>query len=85
MKTKKEGFLSSYLEDFKIGDIVSWKEFKQDKNYDFFSFKNYGAIIKFEMTSNTYSERFVWVAIVLPFGQTKTKQINLNLLKKETI
>lgn len=85
MKIKKDGFLSSYLEDFKVGDIVSWIEYKKDENYQYISIKNYGAIIKFMMQTNLYSERFVWVAVILPFGEKDTKTINLNVLRKETI
>ena len=85
METKKEGFLSSYLNDFKAGDIVSWIEHQKDENYQYSSIKKYGAIINFVMQSNLYSERFVWMAVILPFGEIDTKKINLNVLRKETI
>ena len=31
-----------------------------------------------------YNDRYVWVADVLPFGETQTKEVYLNILRKGT-
>lgn len=85
MKTKEEAFLGTYFADFEIGNIVSWNEFEIDSNFNNVSVKKYGAIIKIRIKQIPYTERNVWVADVLPFGKTQTKELYLNVLKKETI
>ena len=77
--------MESYRNMFKVGDIVWWSEWERLENYEYTSKIQYGAIIKFVLQANLYSERFVWVAVILPFGEKDTKTINLNVLRKETI
>jgi hypothetical protein len=78
-------FMESYKDLFETGDIVWWNEWELVENLGHVSSPQYGAIIKIKIKKNIYNERSVYVAVVLPFGQIKTRELSLHLLNKETI
>ena len=76
--------MESYRNLFKVGDIVWWSEWETKENFEYSSEIYYGAIIEIRIRRNLYNERSVYVAEVLPFGKTKTRELSLHLLKKRT-
>lgn len=84
MKTNEKGFLGSFVNDFKVGDLVTWSEFERDENFVYSSITRNGAIIKIRTRNMPYNDRYVWIADVLPFGETQTKEVYLNILRKGT-
>jgi hypothetical protein len=76
--------MESYRNMFEVGDIVWWSEWKTMENYEYTSKIQYGAIIEIRIKKNLYNERSVYVAEILPFGQTKTRELSLHLLNKRT-
>lgn len=84
MKTTNKPFLDSFVENFKVGDLVLWTEWDRTENFDYVSEVFRGAIIKIKQRKNIHSERAVWVATVLPYGYSGTRDISLHLLRKET-
>ena len=84
MKTSNKPFLDSFSNDFKVGDLVWWTEWDRTENFDYVSEMFRGAIIKIKQRKNIHSERAVWVATVLPYGFSRTREISLHLLRKET-
>lgn len=84
MKTNNKPFMESYRDMFEVGDIVWWSEWETLENYQYSSKIHYGAIIEIRIKKNLYNERSVYVAEILPFGQTKTRELSLHLLNKRT-
>jgi hypothetical protein len=84
MKTNNKPFMESYRNMFEVGDIVWWSEWQTLENYEYTSKIQYGAIIEIRIKKNLYNERSVYVAEILPFGQTKTRELSLHLLNKRT-
>tara|TARA_B100000035_G_C20726742_1_gene433734 strand:- start:114 stop:371 length:258 start_codon:yes stop_codon:yes gene_type:complete len=84
MKTNNKPFMESYRNMFEVGDIVWWSEWQTLENYQYTSKIFYGAIIEIRIKKNLYNERSVYVAEILPFGQTKTRELSLHLLNKRT-
>ena len=84
MKTNNKPFMESYRDMFEVGDIVWWSEWETLENYEYRSQVQHGAIIQIRIKKNLYNERSVYVAEVLPFGQTKTRELSLHLLNKRT-
>tara|TARA_R100000027_G_C2245340_1_gene93085 strand:- start:132 stop:389 length:258 start_codon:yes stop_codon:yes gene_type:complete len=84
MKTNNKPFMESYRSMFEVGDIVWWSEWETLENYEYTSKIWYGAVIEIKIKKNLYNERSVYVAEVLPFGQTKTRELSLHLLNKRT-
>ena len=84
MKTNNKPFMESYRSMFEVGDIVWWSEWETLENYQYTSKIQYGAIIEMRIKKNLYNERSVYVAEVLPFGSTKTRELSLHLLNKQT-
>jgi hypothetical protein len=84
MKTNNKPFMESYRNMFEVGDIVWWSEWETLENYEYTSKIQYGAIIEIRIKKNLYNERSVYVAEILPFGQTKTRELSLHLLNKRT-
>ena len=76
--------MESYRNMFEVGDIVWWSEWETLENYEYTSKIWHGAIIEIKIKKNLYNERSVYVAEVLPFGQTKTRELSLHLLNKRT-
>jgi hypothetical protein len=85
MRTNNKPFLESYKDLFQVGDIIWWYEWKTTSEEGYISKMYYGAIIEIRIKKNLYSERSVYVADVLPFGKTRTREISLHLLNKRTI
>lgn len=85
MNVNNKPFMESYKNLFETGDIVWWNEWELVENLGHVSSAQYGAIIKIKIKKNMYNERSVYVAVVLPFGQAKTRELSLHLLNKETI
>lgn len=83
MKTNDKPFMESYRDMFKIGDIVWWTEWETKENFEYSSNIFYGAIIEMRIKKNLYNERSVYVAEVLPFGKTRTRELSLHLLRKK--
>ncbi len=84
MKPTNKPFLDSFADSFNVGDLVFWTEWDRNENFQYVSEKFYGAIIKIKQRKNIHSERTVWVATVLPYGHSRTRDISLHLLRKET-
>tara|TARA_R100000030_G_scaffold100000_1_gene92081 strand:- start:412 stop:669 length:258 start_codon:yes stop_codon:yes gene_type:complete len=84
MKTNNKPFMESYRTMFEVGDIVWWSEWDTKENYEYVSTVCYGAIIEIRIKKNLYNERSVYVAEILPFGKTKTRELSLHLLNKRT-
>ena len=84
MKTNNKPFMESYRTMFEVGDIVWWSEWDTKENYEYVSTVCYGAIIEIRIEKNLYNERSVYVAEILPFGKTKTRELSLHLLNKRT-
>ena len=84
MKTNNKPFMESYRNMFEVGDIVWWSEWETLENYEYTSKIQYGAIIEIRIKKNLYNERSVYVAEILPFGQTRTRELSLHLLNKRT-
>ena len=84
MKTNNKPFMECYRDMFNIGDIVWWSEWDVVENLGYTSTIHYGAIISIVIRKNLYNERSVWVAEILPFGRTKTRELSLHLLNKRT-
>ena len=84
MKTNNKPFMDSYRNMFEVGDIVWWSEWETLENYEYTSKIWHGAIIEIKIKKNLYNERSVYVAEILPFGQTKTRELSLHLLNKRT-
>jgi len=84
MKTNDKPFMESYRDLFKVGDIVWWSEWETKEDYSYSSKISYGAIVGIRIKKNLYNERSVYVAEILPFGKTRTRELSLHLLKKRT-
>ena len=84
MKTSDKPFLDSYKDNFEIGELVWWNEWDTNENYQQIPTVRHGAIIKIKVSKNFFNERPVYVAVVLPFGSTVTRELSLHLLKKRT-
>jgi len=84
MRLSNKPFLESYKDLFQVGDIIWWHEWKTTSKEGYISYIYYGAIIEIRIKKNLHNERSVYVADVLPFGQTKTREISLHLLNKRT-
>jgi len=84
MNANNKPFMESYRNMFEVGDIVWWSEWETKEDYQYASKVCYGAIIEIRIKKNLYNERSVYVAEILPFGQTKTRELSLHLLKKRT-
>ena len=84
MKTNDKPFMESYRNMFEVGDIVWWSEWDIVENLGYTSKIVHGAIIEIKIKKNLYNERSVYVAEILPFGQTKTRELSLHLLNKRT-
>ena len=85
MKTNDKPLFHSYKKDFKVGDLVSWRIFDQNENYETIISDMKGAIIEILEIHNYETKRNVYYARVLPYGSTRTTEIPLHILKKETI
>lgn len=81
MKTKKEPFLSSYISDFKIGDLIYWVEMDWDEGFNIIHIERDGAIVDF-VKKPVGESREVLYAKILPFGESRTVILALHLLKK---
>lgn len=84
MKTNDKPFMESYRNMFEVGDIVWWNEWDTKENYEYVSKTYHGAIIQIKIKKNFYNERSVYVAEILPFGSTVTRELSLHLLNKRT-
>ena len=84
MKPNDKPFMESYRNMFEVGDIVWWSEWESEKDFQYKSRTCYGAIIEIKIRKNLYNERSVYVAEILPFGEIKTRELSLHLLKKRT-
>jgi|TARA_R110000782_G_scaffold193920_2_gene283505 hypothetical protein len=84
MNTSNKPFLDSFVNDFSVGDLVTWTEWDRTDNFEYVSEVFRGAIIEVKTRKNITSERTVWVARILPYGQSRTIDIALHLLRKET-
>lgn len=85
MKTSDKPFMECYKDAFSIGDIVQWNEWEHIENLGYSSILHHGAIINIKIKKNLYNERAVWVAEILPFGSSRTRELSLHLLTKGTI
>jgi hypothetical protein len=85
MKTNDKPLFHSYADDLKVGDLVTWRSFDQNENYETIIVDFKGAIIKIYKLKQFETGRYVYYAMVLPFGQTKTMEVPVHILKKETI
>jgi|TARA_R100000426_G_C4741648_1_gene79831 hypothetical protein len=84
MKTNDKPFLHSYTNNLEIGDLVWWTEWDRDGDFKYVSNVYRGVLINFKVTMRIGSERPVVVAIVLPYGSTKTRELEPHLIKKDT-
>lgn len=85
MKTSDKPFMECYKNKFKVGDIVQWNEWDHTENLGYTSILHHGAVVDIKIKKNLYSERSVWIAVILPFGSTRTRELSLHLLTKGTI
>ena len=85
MKTNDKPLFHSFARDLKVGDLVSWRSFDQNENYETTIVEFKGAIIKIYGMKQFETGRHVYYAKVLPFGQVKTMEVPVHILKKETI
>ena len=85
MKTNDKPFLHGYAKEFKVGDLVTWRSFDQNENYETIIADFSGAIIKIKKIRQYETGRFVYYAVILPFGETKTMEVPVHILKKQTI
>lgn len=85
MKTNEKPLFHSYARDLKVGDLVSWRSFDQNENYETIIVDFKGAIIKIYGMKQFETGRDVYYARVLPFGRTRTVEVPVHILKKETI
>ena len=85
MKTNGEPLFHSYAENFKVGDLVTWRSFDQNENYETIISDFAGAIIRIIKIKNYEASRFVYYAVILPFGKTRTMEVPVHILKKQTI
>lgn len=85
MKTSDKPFMECYKNKFEVGDIVRWNEWDHTENLGYTSVLYHGAIIDIKIKKNLYNERSVWVAVILPFGSSRTRELSLHLLTKGTI
>ncbi len=84
MKTNDKPFLQSYSNNLNIGDLVWWSEWDRTENFDYVSTIYRGAIIDFKIKAFHFSERPIVVVVVLPYGSSKTREIEPHLLRKDT-
>ena len=84
MKTNDKPFLSSYISDFKIGDLIYWAVYEQDEGFSVTQIVKHGAIIDIKKKTFGFDSREVYYAIVLPFGNSQTVELALHLLRKQT-
>jgi hypothetical protein len=84
MRTSKLPFLHSYAVDLNIGDLVTWKEWKKQDDTTFVSADQRGALIGFIEKPSLTKDRMVLFAVILPYGETKTREISVHLIKKDT-
>ena len=89
MKTSDKPFLHSYAVDINVGDLVVWKEWEKQDDTTFIYADQRGAVVGFTQKSEwsdsrdqTY--RTTIYAVILPYGQTKTREIAVHLIKKDT-
>jgi hypothetical protein len=68
-----------------VGDLVEWRAFDQNQNSETIIADFKGAIIELKKVKHYETGRFVFYAIVLPFGTTKTVEVPVHILKKQTI
>ena len=90
MKTNQKPFLHSYAIDIKIGDLVVWKEWEKQDDTTFISADQRGAVVGFTHKSDWTDsrdaiQRTTIYAVILPYGETKTREIAVHLIKKDTI
>jgi len=85
MKTSDKPFLYGYASDFKVGDLVRWRSFDQNENYETIISDFVGAIVAMKEVKQFETGRFVCYAVILPFGQTRTMEVPVHILKKQTI
>ena len=85
MKTNDKPLFHSYRKDLEVGDLVSWRIFDQNENYQTIISDMKGAIIEIIEIHNYETQRTVYYARVLPYGSTRTTEVPLHILKKETI
>tara|TARA_R100000805_G_C3619789_1_gene123109 strand:- start:2068 stop:2322 length:255 start_codon:yes stop_codon:yes gene_type:complete len=78
-------FLYGYASEFKVGDLVRWRSFDQNENYETIITEFAGAIIEIKEIKHFETGRFVCYAVILPFGQTRTMEVPVHILKKQTI
>ena len=89
MKTRDKPFLYSYSIDINVGDLVVWQEWEKQDDTTYRSADQRGAVIGFVQKSNwtdswQSGERTTVYAVILPYGQTKTREIAVHLIKKDT-
>ena len=82
MKVSDKPFLSSYISDFKIGDLIYWATYEQDEGFNVIQSIKHGAIVDIKRKSFGFGSREVYYAIVLPFGNSQTIELALHLLRK---
>jgi len=85
MKTNGLPFLHSYGIGLDIGDLVTWKEWEKQSDTTFVSADQRGALVGFIEKPSLTKDRMVLFAVVLPYGETKTREISVHLIKKDTI
>jgi len=85
MKISGKPFLHSYAYNFEVGDLVEWRAFDQNENFETIIADFRGAIIEITKVKHYETGRFVFYAIILPFGETKTMEVPVHILKKQTI
>tara|TARA_Y100000592_G_C5439976_1_gene302821 strand:- start:904 stop:1161 length:258 start_codon:yes stop_codon:yes gene_type:complete len=85
MKTSDKPFLHGYAAQLKVGDLVSWRSFDQNENYETIIIDFLGAIIELKEIKQFETGRLVCYAVILPFGETRTIEVPVHILKKQTI
>ena len=85
MKTNEKPLFHSYAGDLKVGDLVTWRSFDQNENYETIIVDFKGAIIEIIKLKRFETSRHVYYAVILPFGETKTMEVPIHILKKQTI
>lgn len=83
MRENNKAFGESYLNDFKIGDLVYWNVFEQKEDYSIDIVVHRGALIRIVIESEI-DGRDICYGVVLPYGQTTTRKVNITILKKIT-
>ena len=82
MEENDTPLFSSYISDFKAGDLVYWVTFDHDEGYNVIHNIRHGAVIEIIKKTFGFDTREVYYACVLPFDGAQTVELALHLLRK---